>query len=115
MQPVHKRRVERKAGRVHGWVTTFGGISFEQTRNFLNGDYRSAGIPCAFCFNRLLRQLQSWKAHSPDDAALVLSTSTGDRCIQVRLVDPEDGMSEWTYSLLRKIPREERKKYGSTV
>jgi hypothetical protein len=59
--------------------------------------------------------LKSWKAHSPDDTALVLFTSTGDCCAQVRFVDPADGMSEWTYSFWCRIPREERKKYGSAV
>jgi hypothetical protein len=70
---------------------------------------------CEFCCERLERQLENWKALYPDRPVLVLFTSTAVSAIEFKFVDPEDGMSEWTYWIWYVFSEAERKKLGSTV
>ncbi|XP_006463127.1 hypothetical protein AGABI2DRAFT_119954 [Agaricus bisporus var. bisporus H97] len=70
---------------------------------------------CDFCMERLEHQLKDWKTRLPDHVVPALFTSTGDCCVEFQFVDPEDGISEWTYWWWVKVSLEERKKYGSDV
>jgi hypothetical protein len=103
----HERGAVLEGGLVHGWMTTFRGNRLRS----INAD----AITCEFCVKRLEHQLINWTVRSHDDTALVLFTTAGYCCIEVRLVDLEDGISEWTYSFWCEIPWEERRKYGSVV
>jgi hypothetical protein len=97
----HKREGEWGEGKDHVWSTDFG----------LSGH----SDQCFFCFPRLERQLESWKALSPDYLVSVLFTSAETCAIEFKFVDAEDGMSEWTYWLWHEFSKKERKKLGSTV
>jgi hypothetical protein len=70
---------------------------------------------CKSCFERFENQVENLKIRSPDHTILVLFTSTGSCCVEVRFVDLEDGVSQWAYLFWCEIPLEERKKYGSLV
>jgi hypothetical protein len=70
---------------------------------------------CDFCRKRLERQLENFKAVSPDHPVLVLFTSAQISAIEFKFVDAEDGMSEWTYWLWHKFSKKERRKLGSIV
>jgi hypothetical protein len=93
----HEREGEWEEGKVQDWMTTF------------------LGTRCSFCFERLQHQLKSWEAHSPDHTALVLFTSSIQHPVEVRFVDLEDGVSEWTYSFWLILPPGVRQKYGSNL
>ncbi|EKM76688.1 hypothetical protein AGABI1DRAFT_130983 [Agaricus bisporus var. burnettii JB137-S8] len=69
---------------------------------------------CNFCQQRLERQVKSIKTRSPGHTVTVLFTYTGDCCVELRFVDPDDGISEWTYWVWIKLSPEERKELGST-
>ncbi|EKM75182.1 hypothetical protein AGABI1DRAFT_132533 [Agaricus bisporus var. burnettii JB137-S8] len=70
---------------------------------------------CKFCKTRLQHQLGNWKTRSPYHTVLTLFTSTGDCCVEFQFVDPDDGMSDWTYWFWLELSSEERNKYGSTL
>ncbi|XP_006463207.1 hypothetical protein AGABI2DRAFT_186861 [Agaricus bisporus var. bisporus H97] len=70
---------------------------------------------CNFCYRRLKRQFKRLKTHSPDHTVTVLFTYTGLCCVEFQFVDPDDGISEWTYWYWIKLSPNERKKLGSTV
>ncbi|KAF7763457.1 hypothetical protein Agabi119p4_7994 [Agaricus bisporus var. burnettii] len=70
---------------------------------------------CYRCEQRLDDQLEDWKTQFPDHPVLVVFNSTGHCCVEFRFVDPEDGMSEWTYWFWCYLSAEERKKYGSLI
>jgi hypothetical protein len=70
---------------------------------------------CNFCNQRLERQLENWKALSPDHPVSVLFTSAGLGFVEFKFVDTEDGMSEWTYRFWYELSEEERKELGSSV
>jgi len=57
----------------------------------------------------------SWSIRSPDHGVLILFTSTDLCCVEVRYVDPEDDVSEWTYQLWIELSLEERRKLGSAI
>jgi hypothetical protein len=109
----HEREGKWEAG-VYDWSTTFRGTGLDSTGRIRGIIRDSIDIRCEFCFSRLEYQLENWGRHSSDDTALVLFTSTGDSCAQVRLVDPKSHTAEWTYSFWCFIPRETREKYGSS-
>jgi hypothetical protein len=102
----HKRESQGEAGSSYGWMTTFQGNPL--------GSKRLRGSMCQPCFERLEHQLENWKDGSPD-TALVMFTSARNCCVQVTLVDPGDGVSEWVYSFWHYIPWEERETYGGAV
>ncbi|KAF7763450.1 hypothetical protein Agabi119p4_7987 [Agaricus bisporus var. burnettii] len=70
---------------------------------------------CNFCYRRLKRQFRGLKIHSPDHTVTVLFTYAGDCCVELRFVDLDDAISEWTYWYWIKLSPKERKKLGSTV
>ncbi|KAF7783401.1 hypothetical protein Agabi119p4_1425 [Agaricus bisporus var. burnettii] len=79
-------------------------------------DFEMDGLlRCTFCYERFERQLRNWKTHSPQYTAVVLFTFTGNCCVEFRFIDPNDGISEWTYWFWCYLEWEERKKYGSIV
>ncbi|XP_006457507.1 hypothetical protein AGABI2DRAFT_147031 [Agaricus bisporus var. bisporus H97] len=79
-------------------------------------DFEMDGLlRCTFCYERFERQLRNWKTHTPQYTAVVLFTFTGNCCVEFRFIDPNDGISEWTYWFWCYLEWEERKKYGSTV
>ncbi|XP_006463211.1 hypothetical protein AGABI2DRAFT_120034 [Agaricus bisporus var. bisporus H97] len=94
----HEREGEWEEGKDQDWKTTF--------------DIRD----CNFCCQRIKRQWISLKTLSPGHIVPVLFTSTGLCCVELRFVDPDDGISEWTYWFWIVLTlSEERKKYGSIV
>ncbi|XP_006463146.1 hypothetical protein AGABI2DRAFT_144529 [Agaricus bisporus var. bisporus H97] len=68
---------------------------------------------CFSCMGLFERHLKNWKTRAPDHVIPTLFTSTGWCCVEFRFVDPDDGVSEWTYWFWVKVSLEERKKYGS--
>jgi hypothetical protein len=70
---------------------------------------------CRFCLERFKDQLERRKVLSPDHIVSILFTSTGSCCVEFHFVDPDDGISEWTYWFWIVLSPEERKKCGSTV
>jgi hypothetical protein len=70
---------------------------------------------CTFCSDRLTRQLKSLIARFSDYAVSIMFTSSSKCCIEVGFVDPEDGMSEWTYWLWVILGLGERMELGSTI
>jgi hypothetical protein len=55
------------------------------------------------------------KIQSTDFTVPIMFTST-DLCrVEFSFVNPEDGMSEWTYWFWYRLSREEREQYGSAV
>jgi hypothetical protein len=93
----HQRKGEWGEGKDQGWITEFG----------MDG--------CKFCGERLEHQLENWQTRCPDHPVLVLFTSAGTCFIEFQFVDPEDGVSEWTYWLVHEFDEEKRRKLGSTV
>jgi hypothetical protein len=70
---------------------------------------------CNFCCQRLEDQLENWKTLFPDHLVSVLFTSVGIGFVEFQFIDPEDGVSEWTYWLVHESEEEECKKLGSTL
>lgn len=70
---------------------------------------------CLFCSQRLKRQLEKLNTHSPNHTILIVFALAGDCCAELQFVDPEDGISEWTYRFRCRLFLKERKMYGSTV
>ncbi|XP_006464109.1 hypothetical protein AGABI2DRAFT_180194 [Agaricus bisporus var. bisporus H97] len=98
----HKRAGNWREGKAEHWETQFStmvGISSQ----------------CRACCIRLKRQLEGWKRRSPDHLTTVLFTSTGKSFLEFQFVDPDDGVSEWTYWIVYKMLKQERIKLGSTV
>jgi hypothetical protein len=62
---------------------------------------------CEFCCDRFGQQLEACKTRSPGHLVPVLFTSAGLCFVEFRFIDPEDGMSEWTYWILRDFFEEE--------
>jgi hypothetical protein len=89
-------------GKDHAWST-----EFSLKKDFI-GEY-------IFCSQRLERQLENWKAVSPDHPVSVLFTSTGSHLVEFKFVDTKDGMSEWTYWFWHWFSKKERKELGSSV
>jgi hypothetical protein len=98
----HEREGEWGEGKDDAWTT-----EFRPNTGFLD--------KCNFCRQRLERQLENWKALSPEYPVSVLFTSTRASFVEFKFVDTEDGMSEWTYWIWHKFSAEKRKELGSTV
>jgi hypothetical protein len=98
----HKRYGEWGEGKDQHWLT------------FYNNDFGESSR-CDICQQRFENQLESWKARLPDYQATVLFTSAGIGVVEFQFVDPEDGISEWTYMFSHKFDKEERMKLGSPV
>jgi hypothetical protein len=58
--------------------------------------------------------VNDWINRSPDDAVAIMFTSAGACCVELRFVDPEDGISEWTYWSWVNLSVGERKRLGSS-
>jgi hypothetical protein len=56
------------------------------------------------CCRQFEHRLRNWKAHSPDHLITFLPSSTKTTWVEVRFVDPEDDVSEWTYWFLLFTP-----------
>ncbi|EKM76826.1 hypothetical protein AGABI1DRAFT_108471 [Agaricus bisporus var. burnettii JB137-S8] len=82
-----------------------------------NTDFRTGGVfdSCDFCLQRLERQLDACKTRFSDLLATFLFTSTDKSFVEFRFIDPDDGVSEWTYRLVYYILEEERRRLGSAV
>jgi hypothetical protein len=93
----HRREGQWEEEKEQKWTTTF------------------KQLGCSFCFQRLERQLENWITRSPDCPVTIMFTSADECCVEVRFVDPEDEVSEWTYWLWIWLPLEEREKLGSTI
>ncbi|KAF7762316.1 hypothetical protein Agabi119p4_8909 [Agaricus bisporus var. burnettii] len=104
----HERDGEWEEGGDEEWTTQFDMDVNDEVDEM-------EGSTCNFCCQRLERQLEDWKARSPDHPVDVLFTSTGMCFVEFHFVDPEDGMSEWTYWLVHEFSEEEREELGSTV
>lgn len=70
---------------------------------------------CPFCVARFERQLGTSIKRYPDHTAVIMFTSALQNCVELRFVDPDDGVSEWTWWVWIRLLESERKKLGSTV
>jgi hypothetical protein len=98
----HEREGEWDEGKDQAWSTRFWIVD-------------GLGRKCIFCCRGLERQLKWWKTQFPDHPVSVLFTSAGISFVEFQFVDPEDGMSEWTYWLVHWFSQAERRKLGSSV
>jgi hypothetical protein len=55
------------------------------------------------------------KIESPDYTIPIMFTSAGVSCVEFRLLDPEDGVSEWKYNFWCRSKMKGRKMYGGAV
>jgi hypothetical protein len=70
---------------------------------------------CTFCFQRFECQLETLTNRHPDHAAVIMFTSALQNCVELRFVDPEDDVSEWTWWVWIRLSSSERKELGSTI
>ncbi|KAF7761966.1 hypothetical protein Agabi119p4_9958 [Agaricus bisporus var. burnettii] len=95
----HERTHDRGQSKEENWRTEF----------------KMSDIKCRSCCQRLEAQLEKWKTRYPDHLVTVLFTSTYTYFVEFQFVDPDDGVSEWTYWFVYEIEEEERRKLGSPL
>ncbi|KAF7762006.1 hypothetical protein Agabi119p4_9998 [Agaricus bisporus var. burnettii] len=62
---------------------------------------------CDFCRKRLEQHFDTLKSRSPDHLVSILFTSTSGSFAEFQFIDPDDGVSEWTYWFVYYIKEED--------
>jgi hypothetical protein len=70
---------------------------------------------CPFCFAKFERHLGASIKRDPDHAAMIMFTSALQNCVELRFIDPDDGVSEWTWWVWICLFDNGRKELGSSI